>query len=182
MGALEQIKCTSETTLKILITIFIRVPMVAMVYVLIVNEINVTSRIGSIVAFVLLFIVIIGTFLTYHPIYKRKKKDTFKKYSSEELRKIKKVQLFNISNIGQEYEVCEMIESRDTNKEQAKLKLQIKAFEIGANGIINVTTNIDNNIIGSVGSVVGMPRMVSGTTSTVTTYYYEGTAIKLKYV
>ena len=99
--------------------------------------------------------------------------------TEEEMNTIRKVQLFNIADIDKKYSVLGMIEAFDTDKTQAKEKLQLQALELGANAVINVTTNIDNNIKGSVGSVAGMPRMVEGKTSTVTTYHYEGTAIKL---
>jgi len=99
--------------------------------------------------------------------------------TEEEMNTIRKIQLFNIPNIGREYSVLGMIEASDTDKTQAKEKLQLQALELGANAVINVIFNIDNNVKGSVGSVAGMPRMVEGKTSTLTTYHYEGTAIKL---
>jgi len=97
----------------------------------------------------------------------------------EELAKINNVQLFNISDIGKVYEVLGMIEAQDTDKTKAKEKLQEEAYVLGANAVINVSTNIDNNVTGTVGSVVTMPRIVEGKTSTATTYHYEGTAVKL---
>lgn len=99
--------------------------------------------------------------------------------TAEEMEQIRKIKLFNISDIKEEYKVLSMIESYDTHKEQAKEKLQLQALELGANAVINVTTNIDNNVKGNMGSVASMPRVVSGSTSTITTYHYEGTAVKL---
>ena len=99
--------------------------------------------------------------------------------TEEEMDAIRKVQLFNIADIDKKHSVLGMIEAFDTDKTQAKEKLQLLALELGANAVINVVSNIDNNIKGSVGPVAGMPRMVEGKTSTVTTYHYEGTAIKL---
>jgi uncharacterized protein YbjQ (UPF0145 family) len=99
--------------------------------------------------------------------------------TEEEMNTIRKVQLFNIANIDKKYSVLGMIESFDIDKTQAKEKLQLQALALGGNAVINVISNIDNNVKGSVGSVAGMPRMVEGRTSTVTTYHYEGTAVKL---
>ncbi len=100
--------------------------------------------------------------------------------TAEEMDQVRNIQLFNISDINQEYNVLGMIEAQDIDKVKAKEKLQLQALELGANAVINVISNIDNNVIGSVGSVATMPRMVSGKTSTITTYHYEGTAVKLK--
>jgi uncharacterized protein YbjQ (UPF0145 family) len=99
--------------------------------------------------------------------------------TEEEMANIRKVKLFNIPNISEGYTALGMIEAFDTDKTQAKEKLQLQALELGGNAVINVISNIDNNVKGSVGSVAGMPRMVEGRTSTVTTYHYEGTAVKL---
>ena len=99
--------------------------------------------------------------------------------TAEELEQIKSIQLFNISDIGKTYAVLGMIEAHDIDKTKAKEKLQEEAYALGANAVINVSTNIDNNVTGSVGSVATMPRLVDGKTSTTTTYHYEGTAIKL---
>jgi len=97
----------------------------------------------------------------------------------EELNQIKTIQLFNISDIGRAYDVLGMIESQNPDKIKAKEKLQEEAYKLGADAVINVSTNIDNNITSRVGSVATMPRLVEGKTSTITTYHYEGTAIKL---
>ena len=99
--------------------------------------------------------------------------------TEEEMTAIRDIQLFNIPNIDKKYSVLGMIEAFDTDKTQAKEKLQLQALELGGNAVINVMSNIDNNVKGSVGSVASMPRMVEGKTSTVTTYHYEGTAVKL---
>lgn len=167
------------STMDLLITIFLRIPIVVYLLALGMSKIPLEGRVWDIISVIILALVVVGTFLYFHPIHKRKKKDPMKSLSPEEIRKIKKVQLFNIPNINQQYEAYGMIESKDTDKEQAKLKLQAEALKLGANAVINVTTNIDNNVTGSVGSVATMPRMVSGKTSTVTTYHYEGTAVKL---
>ena len=99
--------------------------------------------------------------------------------TAEELEQIKTIQLFNISDIGKAYDVLGMIEAHATDKTKAKEKLQEEAYALGANAVINVSTNIDNDVTGSIGSVATMPRLVDGKTSTTTTYHYEGTAIKL---
>ncbi len=91
---------------------------------------------------------------------------------------IRQIQLFNVPNIDKKHSVLGMIEAQDTDKTQAKEKLQLQALELEGNAVINVISNIDNNVKGSVGSVAGMPRIVEGRTSTTTTYHYEGTAIK----
>jgi len=100
--------------------------------------------------------------------------------TAEELEQIKSIQLFNISDIGKAYDVLGTIEAHAIDKTIAKEKLQEEAYALGANAVINVSTNIDNNLTGSIDSVATMPRMVEGKTSTVTTYHYEGTAIKLR--
>ncbi len=97
--------------------------------------------------------------------------------TDEEMKHIINIKLFNVSTINQEYKVIAMIESHDKKKEQAKRKLQLEALKVGGNAVINVTTSIDNNVTGSVGSVAGMPRVTTGSTSTETTYHYDGTAI-----
>lgn len=99
--------------------------------------------------------------------------------TEDEMNAIRQIQLFNVPNIDKKHSVLGMVEVQDTDKTQAKEKLQLQALELGGNAVINVISNIDNNVKGSVGSVAGMPRMVEGKTSTVTTYHYEGTAIKL---
>ena len=99
--------------------------------------------------------------------------------TKKEMDAIRKVQLFNIADIDIKHSVLGMIEASDIDKTKAKEKLQLQAFELGGNAVINVMSNIDNNVKGNVGSVAGMPRMVEGKTSTVTTYHYEGTAVKL---
>jgi len=99
--------------------------------------------------------------------------------SPEEMAKIRAIQLFNISDIKREYQALGMIESYARDKDEAKLKLQERALKSGADAVINVTTNIDNDVSGNVSSIAGMPSMVSGKTSTTTTYHYEGTAVKL---
>jgi len=96
----------------------------------------------------------------------------------EELEQINSVQLFNISDIGKAYDVLGMIEAHAIDKTKAKEKLQEEAYALGANAVINVSTNIDNNVTGSVSSVTTMPRLVDSKTSTTTTYHYNGTAIK----
>ena len=99
--------------------------------------------------------------------------------SPETQAKIKKVKLFNISNINEKHEVLGMIESSDTNKDKARRNIQAKACILGANAVINITTHIDNNVSGYVSTESIRSKMVSGETTTVTTYHYEGTAIRI---
>ena len=171
--------------IDLLLTLFLRMPIVAVVVLWVVDEMNITSTVGQIIAIIVLVVSVVGMFLTHHPIHKnfsksKKANDKVNKQIEREIDDIVKVQLFNIANINQDYEVLGMVEAKDVNKEQAKRKLQLQVLELGGDAVINVMTNIDNNVTGSVGSVAGMPRMVSGSTSTVTTYHYEGTAVKLK--
>ena len=178
MGIVEKTNRTIDKTIDVFITLFIRIPIVALVMVWIIKEMDITSNIGNIIAVILLVVAVVGTFLTHHPIHKKKIKDPIDSISPEELSQLKKIQLFNVSDINKKYTALGMIEAYDTDKIKAKEKLQLKAHTLGADAVINVVTNIDHNVTGSVGSVAGMPKMVSGKTSTNTTYHYEGTAIK----
>jgi uncharacterized protein YbjQ (UPF0145 family) len=153
--------------------------MVTLVMVWIFKEMDITSDIGNVIAVILLVIAVVGTFLIHHPIHKKKIKEPIDSISPEELSLLKNIQLFNVLNIDKKYTALGMIEAYDTDKIKAKEKLQLQAHTLGADAVINVVTNIDNNVTGSVGSLAGMPRMVSGKTSTTTTYHYEGTAVKL---
>jgi len=110
---------------------------------------------------------------------KQQSKDPLRQYSTEELIKIQNIKLFNTSNITQKFEVCTMVEANATNQERAKVLLQAEAFKFEANAIINVTINIENNVKGKIRSARGMPNIIQGNTSTITTYHYVGTSIKL---
>ena len=130
-----------------------------------------------IVIFVFYAVIVRPTIWLYKQMFPKIKGLALK--TEEEMNTIRKIQLFNIPNIGKKYSVLGMIEASDVDKSQAKEKLQLQALELGGNAVINVISNINNNVNGSVGSVAGMPRMVEGKTSTITTYHYEGTAVKL---
>jgi uncharacterized protein YbjQ (UPF0145 family) len=136
---------------------------------------HIFTQVGNNAFLALLALVIVVTFLFNHPIYKKKKVPMDK----ETLLKIKNIKLFNISDIGYEYKAFSMVESMDGDREIAKMKLKEKALRLGADAVINVMTNIDNKSTTTIGSVPGMPRVVSGKTTHDTTYCYEGTAVKL---
>ncbi len=124
----------------------------------------------------IIFLVTIKLYSFYKKIFPKLEGLALK--TTEEIEIIKEIQLFNIANINKEYEAFGMIESYDIDKEFAKVKLQLKAFELGASAVINVTTNIDNNITGTIGSVRTMPKLTTGKTRTETTYHYIGTAVR----
>jgi uncharacterized protein YbjQ (UPF0145 family) len=182
MRIVDKVDYILSVIVNLLITIFIRIPLVAFVYILIIDKINVTSKIGTIIMLIVLFIVVVVTFFIYHPIRRKDEMDTFD-YApprSKLRNEADKIELFSIPDIGSEYDVLVMVESRDRDKWKARVKLQHRALELGANAVLNVRTYVDNNVSGSVGSVVGMPRVYQGKSSTVTTYHYEGTAIRIK--
>jgi len=125
----------------------------------------------------MLIIVPIITFLLLFSFYQKKRHYIYS-LSRDELSKIKKVQLLNVSTLGHEFEIYGMIECEDTDKEIAKIKLQAEAYLLGATAVINVSIAVDNSTTTTIGSVATMPRMIEGRTSTITTYHYSGTAIK----
>ena len=181
MGIIEKVNYMLTVTMNMLITIFIRIPLVAFVYVLIIDKINVTSKTGSIIMYLVLFIVVVVTFFVYHPIRRREKIDMFNYAPQSKLvDEIDRIELFSIPELGREYDVLGMVESRDRDQEKARVKLQHQALKLGANAVLNVRTYVDNNVSGRVDTVLGMPRMPYGRSSTVTTYHYEGTAIWIK--
>ncbi len=164
---------------QILITIIIRIPVVVYLLASVLKELPFKGTLWDIISVGILILIVLGTFFYFHPIPKKKKTTPFNNKTKEEMQKIQSIQLFNISDIEQPYKALGMIEAHDTDKSQAKEKLQLQALKLGADAVINVSTNIDNNVTGHIGSVATMPRVVSGNTSTVTTYHYEGTAVKL---
>ena len=176
MGFSIKVNNRIDVIKRVLMTLFIRIPIVLVLFFWFGNIVHLNKIVSSNVIFALFALVIVGTFLFNHPIHKKKKKLIDK----DTLAKIKNIKLFNISDIGYKYKAFSMIESMDGGREIAKMKL--KALKLGADAVINVTTNIDNKSTTTIGSVPGMPRLVSGKTTHDTTYYYEGTAIKLKYV
>ena len=175
MGFSIKVNNRIDVTKRVLMTFFIRLPIVLVFFFWFGNIVHLNKIVSSSVIFALFALVVISTFLYNHPIHKKEKKLIDK----DTLEKIKNIKLFNISDIGYEYKAFSMIESMDGDREIAKLKLKEKALRLGADAVINVTTNIDNKSTTTIGSVPGMPRLVSGKTTHDTIYCYEGTAVKL---
>jgi len=120
-------------------------------------------------------------------IYREKLKEKEKKLDECEAKIIQ----FNISDIGRKYKAVSGIESNDTNQTEARRKLCEKAFDLGANAIINMQFQASTNTSsGGTTSETKISQNIFGTGSTAvtktpyasssTTFFYSGTAVILE--
>jgi len=102
----------------------------------------------------------------------------------------KKISLFNISDIGQEYKALGYVESRNKNQKVSRQLICEEAYKMGANAIINLSLQTETKVSGGGSSrTIARKNFLSDDVSlsthsekisSNTIYIYSGTAIYIK--
>lgn len=98
------------------------------------------------------------------------------KYKDSIQENAEKIDLSTSSDLDYEYKEIGDIYIKDDNSfESAKKKLKLKAAEMGASAVINITQNIDNDVKGRTSTLFGR---VSGSVNTYKSYLMQGVAVQ----
>jgi len=143
---------------------------------------SVTKELGFLMIPVF-FLMLIGKFFIYrHDTMPAKEaKKVFKnmrKMIEKDRDKFEKIELYTIDNIGKKYEALGMVESSEVNKEDGRLALQVQAFRLGADAIVNIVSSVGSNTEGNIRADTILSPGGGGSIRTSAMYYYEGTAVK----
>jgi len=158
------------------------IALVILLFVIFVTYTAVTKDLGFLMIPVLPFLLVSKFFLYRHDkVPAKEAKKVFKnmrKMIEKDRDEFEKIELYTIDNIGKKYEALGMVESSEVNKEYGRLALQVQAFRLGADAIVNIVSSVGSNTEGNIRADTILSPGGGGNIRTSTMYYYEGTAVK----
>jgi len=138
---------------------------------------------GKGIAIPIVILMLIGKFFLYrHDMVPEKKVQSAYKKIRDIIEKnrdeLEKIELYTIDNIGREYKALGMVESTEASKDDGKIALQLQAFRLEADAIVNIVSSTTATTQGDIKADTILSPGGGGNIRTSVMYHYEGTAIK----
>jgi hypothetical protein len=137
---------------------------------------------GSFIPILILMIIgkfFMGRHLDHAPMMKQYRMVEEAVTDSETNKKeIEKIKLYTDNNVNNEYKVLGLVSVLEINKENTRLALQIQAYRLGSDAVINVVPSMVTARDDGVNAIPILTKVKDGHSVPRLMHYYEGYAVK----